>query len=88
MFQHLLKPWAKIHLRSDSLSLLEFTEAQVFELGGRILNQRFGIAPDLPTEDDLSIHTTYEKRFREEGREIGYLCFSLPEPSPVLTESL
>lgn len=87
VFQHLLKPWARIHLRTDSRSLLEYTEAQVRGIGGRILSQRFEIARNLPAEDDMSIHTTYEKRFREEGRVIDYLCFALPEPSSALVAS-
>ncbi len=86
VFQRLLKPWANIHLRTDSRSFLEFTEKQVRDLGGRIISHRQGVASDLPSEDDLSIHTTYEKRFREEGREIEYLCFSLPEPTLSMAE--
>jgi tRNA (guanine-N7-)-methyltransferase len=79
VFQRILRPGARIHLRSDSPSFLEYTAAMVAEVGGAVVEYQANLPADLADHDDRSIHTLYESRFREEGRDIGYLCFYLPE---------
>jgi len=79
LYQQILKPKAKIHLKTDSPDLYVFTK-KVIELYHLPLHSDMDnvyAKADLSTE--LAIQTHYEKLDIANSNAIFYLCFSLPE---------
>ncbi len=76
MYHNILKPNGKVHLKTDSEGLFNYTVDVIRQAGYR---QNY-ITRNLYNEPDLSeilkIQTTYEKRFLKEGMNIYYLNFS------------
>lgn len=77
-YHQILKPEAPIHLKTDNWRLFTFTrrivkrlECPIDELVDDVHNER-------PGNPLLSIQTFYEKRHRENGRQIRYIKFRLP----------
>lgn len=67
-YRKVLRARAAIHLRTDDAYLVGFAEQSVGAVGGHILTGVDGVAADL--DEGAAIQTTYEKRYRDEGRTI------------------
>jgi tRNA (guanine-N7-)-methyltransferase len=79
LYQQIIKPGAKIHLKTDSPDLYHFTKT-VIKLYQLVLISDINNVyseENLPTE--LAIQTHYEKLDIANSNAIFYLCFSLPE---------
>jgi len=79
LYQQIIKPGAKIHLKTDSPDLYHFTKT-VIKLYQLVLVSDINNVyseENLPAE--LAIQTHYEKLDIANSSAIFYLCFSLPE---------
>ncbi|HSV09200.1 MAG TPA: tRNA (guanosine(46)-N7)-methyltransferase TrmB [Hanamia sp.] len=79
LYQQIIKPGAKIHLKTDSPDLYHFTKT-VIKLYQLVLVSDINNVyseENLPAE--LAIQTHYEKLDIANSNAIFYLCFSLPE---------
>ena len=79
-YRLLTRPGARVHLKTDDIELLNFAIKSVNGEGGHIReNLRMEGDPGAPAcPTDLKwLETTYERRFRLQGRAIYYLQFSL-----------
>lgn len=74
-YRRLLSPGGAVHLKTDDSDLVRFAERAVRAAGGRVLGEAGAHAgqPDPLTE----VRTTYEKRYRNEGRTIYERTFCL-----------
>ncbi len=84
-YQQVLKPGARINLKTDSIELYEFTLETIAEQGCTIHDNIADIYGKGKATGPLAIQTFYEKMHLEDGRTIYYICFSLPETEIVLT---
>ena len=78
-YQKILKPGAKINLKTDSKPLFDFTQEMIefhkCEVVTKIDNVYESGEPDFP----LNIKTFYEGMHLEDNRTIQYICFRLPK---------
>lgn len=72
-----LKPDAKVHLKTDSQHLHEYTKAVIAENSLPLHVCSNDIYNDGTADETLSVRTTYESKFLAEGMPITYLQFSL-----------
>lgn len=73
----------RIHLKTDSLELHQFTKDVVQINGMELVEAHTDIYGTGRADATLSIETTYEKLFRGQGKSITYLCF---RPNGILPE--
>lgn len=76
-FKTILRNSGLIHLKTDSLSLMEYSLEILQRQSGKILLHTFDLDASAINDERLSIQTTYERIFRSEGKKICYLCFQL-----------
>lgn len=82
LYQQILKPDGKIHLKTDSPVLYDFT-LRVIELYGCTLHQATDNVYAQPqTAPELQIKTHYEGLDIAGSSWVHYLCFSLPQTLP------
>ncbi len=74
-YRRLLRPGGAVHLKSDDVDLVDFAERAVCAAGGRVLERSASGASDRDTVP--AVQTTYEKRYRREGRTIYERIFCL-----------
>lgn len=82
LYYQLLKPGGKIHLKTDSPNLYQFTK-RVIDMYGCTLHHDLDdvyAEPGIPQE--LHIKTHYEGLDIAGSNRVHYLCFSLPEHLP------
>lgn len=82
LYYEVLKPFGKIHLKTDSPDLYQFTK-KVIGMYGCTLHQDFDdvyAEPGIPAE--LQIKTHYEHLDIASSKRVHYLCFSLPQHLP------
>lgn len=79
-YRQLLCPGGVIHLKTDNRPLVEFAEEAVRAVGGRLLASTDAL-DEAGASLDL-VETTYEKRYRQEGRAIYTRRFSLEQQAP------
>ncbi len=84
-YQQMLKPGAKINLKTDSKELYEFTLEVIGEQGCHIHENIVDIYGQGKATGALAIQTFYEKMHLAEGRTIYFISFSLPSDPIVLT---
>ncbi|MGQ1946356.1 tRNA (guanosine(46)-N7)-methyltransferase TrmB [Geofilum sp. OHC36d9] len=84
MYAHLLKPGGKIHLKTDSNFLYNYTRemAKVNKL--TVLSDYNDLYNSDFVNDILSIHTYYEERFMSHGIPIKYFSFLLDNVNPLI----
>ena len=82
LYQQILSPGGRLHLKTDSPALYAFTR-QVISRYGLILHTDFmdAYAQEAPVPE-LLIRTHYEKLDIARSNRIHYLCFSLPVMLP------
>jgi len=71
-YKQILKPGGKIHLKTDSKKLFDYTRKHVTPI--EILKDIYSLE-DIPTK--LQIQTPFEKKHLNKGRKIYYMCFTL-----------
>lgn len=78
LYNHVLRQGGRVHLKTDSSELYEYTRGVIGRLGCTIV-------ADIPNVDNavreypyLAVRTRYEEMFRGMGKLIKYLCFTLP----------
>jgi tRNA (guanine-N7-)-methyltransferase len=84
MYQQLLKPGAKINLKTDSPELFQFTIDTVQEQGCEVHVLQHDIYAKGPVAWPLSIQTYYEGLHLADQRKINFISFSLPEKPIVI----
>ncbi len=74
-YRRLLCRGGAVHLKTDDMALVDFAERAVRVAGGRVLGgfQRRTVDGDMLA----AVHTTYEQRYRREGRTIYERTFCL-----------
>ncbi len=77
IYQQLLKKGGTLHLKTDSLFLFEYTMEMLKAVKGEYLHQTTDLYAHPEVSFDLSIKTTYEKIFSDQGFKINYLAFRL-----------
>jgi len=78
LYQQILKPGAKIHLKTDSKELYDFTLETITEQECTTHENIADIYGQGKATGALGIQTFYEKMHLAEGRTIYYVSFSLP----------
>jgi tRNA (guanine-N7-)-methyltransferase len=78
LYQQILVPGAKIHLKTDSRELYEFTLEVIAEQGCTIHENITDVYGQGKNTGALAIQTHYEKMHLADGRTIRFLSFSLP----------
>ncbi|MBS1739196.1 MAG: tRNA (guanosine(46)-N7)-methyltransferase TrmB [Bacteroidetes bacterium] len=86
LYQSILPKSAKIHLKTDSKELYDFTKETISEQNCTIHEDIADIYGQQKATGALAIQTFYEGMHRAEGRTIYYLCFSLPFQTIILKE--
>ncbi len=85
IYQQLLPPDARIHLKTDSAALFAYTLETLEEQGAIVhesIDDLYGLGKAV---GPLAIQTFYEKMHLEDGRTIRYVSFSLPK-TPIQVE--
>ncbi|MGR6088210.1 MAG: tRNA (guanosine(46)-N7)-methyltransferase TrmB [Arcticibacter sp.] len=78
MYRKLLVPGGRMHLKTDSLPLYEYSVECANAAGATIHISTSDLYATLEADPVLDIKTTYEKRFLAEGLKICYLSISWP----------
>ena len=73
-----MAPGGSVHLPTDDAELVAFAEEAVRSVGGQLLRAGNANATD---EDETAIQTTYERKYRTQGRTIYERQFLLPRVS-------
>jgi len=90
LYQQILTPGGRIHLKTDSPVLYNFTRLVIDMYGLPLLESSDNIYADPgPTKEELKIKTHYEGLDIAGSQRIHYLHFTLPStPLPLLDEEL
>ena len=82
LYQQILKPGGRIHLKTDSPDLFRFTltVARLYEL--QLHQVMDNVYADAQRNPVLNIQTHYEKMDIAQSRRTHYICFSLPDIFP------
>ena len=88
LYQQILKPGGRIHLKTDSPDLFRFTltVARLYEL--QLHQVMDNVYADAQRNPVLNIQTHYEKMDIAQSRRTHYICFSLPDIFPDRDEVL
>lgn len=86
LYQQVLKPGAKINLKTDSKELYDFTLETIAEQGCPVHENIADIYGKDKATGALAIQTFYEKMHLAEGRTIYFISFSLPDKPIILPE--
>lgn len=88
LYQQILKPGGRIHLKTDSPDLFRFTltVARLYDL--ELHHVMDNVYADAQRNPVLNIQTHYEKMDIAQSRRTHYICFSLPDIFPDKDEVL
>jgi tRNA (guanine-N7-)-methyltransferase len=75
MYRHLSGKDGVFHLKTDNLGLFDYSVEMLQQENGHFEVCTRDLYTDAPAGFDLSIQTTYEKKFLSEGVKINYLKF-------------
>lgn len=78
MYRELLVPGGRMHLKTDSEPLYEYSLKSAIAAGATIHMSTSDLYATTEADSVLDIKTTYEKRFLAEGLKICYLSISWP----------
>ncbi len=82
MYQQLLQPGGRIHLKTDSPNLYQFTLRVIQMYGCTLLEASDNIYAQEVVKPELQIKTHYESLDIAQSNRIHYICFSLPPTIP------
>jgi tRNA (guanine-N7-)-methyltransferase len=75
MYKKILKPNGIVHLKTDNDGLYEYTLEKIKEFNYTIIKNTNDLYKELWLDEVLSIQTTYEKIYRDKGKNINYIQF-------------
>lgn len=75
MYKKILSPDGVVHLKTDNDGLYEYTLEKIKELNLMLIKNTSDLYKEDWLDDVLSIQTTYEKIYRDKGKNINYLQF-------------
>lgn len=75
MYKKVLKPNGIVHLKTDNDGLYEYTLEKIKELNLILIKNTSDLYKEDWLDDVLSIQTTYEKIYRDKGKNINYIQF-------------
>lgn len=75
MYKNVLKPHGVVHLKTDNDGLYEYTLEKVKELKLKLVKNTADLYKEEWLNEVLSIQTTYEKIYRDKGKNINYIQF-------------
>jgi tRNA (guanine-N7-)-methyltransferase len=79
LYQKILQPGGKIHLKTDSPELYNFTKTVIELCKLLLITDIDDVHKDEKVSRELSIKTHYESLDIAESKKVFYVCFSLPE---------
>jgi len=79
LYQKILHPSGKIHLKTDSPQLYNFTKTVIELYKFILITDIDDVHKDKTVSQELSIKTHYESLDISESKRVFYVCFSLPE---------
>jgi tRNA (guanine-N7-)-methyltransferase len=82
LYQQFLVPGGKIHLKTDSPDLYQFTKTVINLYGCHLHDDNDNLYESAAITPDLQIKTHYESLDIAGSNRIHYLCFSLPQTLP------
>lgn len=82
LYQQILKPGAKIHLKTDSPDLYEFTKLVIKLYNLQVISDIGDVYKMELLTEELAIKTHYEKLDIAKSNCVFYVCFSLPDKLP------
>ncbi len=82
LYQQFLKPGGKIHLKTDSPALYNFTKTVIDLFDLKTITDCSDVHGQEVVSDELKIITHYESLDIAKSEKIFYLCFTLPEVIP------
>lgn len=82
MYQQILQPGGRIHLKTDSPQLYHFTKEVIERYGCRLQEDVADVAAMQQRKPELDIKTHYESLDIAGSNRVHYLCFSLPAALP------
>jgi tRNA (guanine-N7-)-methyltransferase len=82
LYYQVLKPFGKIHLKTDSPDLYYFTKKVVDMYGCHLHKDIDDVYAEPGIPPDLRIVTHYESLDIAQSKKVHYLCFSLPQILP------
>ncbi len=88
LYHQFLKPGGRIHLKTDSPDLYQFTKTVIDLFGLNLLTDCDNVHGQEVVSDELKIITHYESLDIAQSETIFYLCFSLPAVIPEKEEKL
>lgn len=75
IYKNILKPNGVVHLKTDNDGLYEYTMEKANELKLNVIRNTTDLYKEEWLDDVLSIQTTYEKIYRDKGKNINYIQF-------------
>ncbi len=75
MYKNILKPNGIVHLKTDNDGLYEYTLEKIKEFNYKIIQHSADLYKEPWLDELLSIQTTYEKIYRDKGKNINYIKF-------------
>jgi tRNA (guanine-N7-)-methyltransferase len=82
LYYQILKPQGKIHLKTDSPDLYQFTKKVIDMYGCKLHRDMDDVYAEPGIPKELQIKTHYESLDIAGSNKVHYLCFSLPEHLP------
>ena len=82
MYEEILVPGGKIHLKTDNMELYKFTLGIIKEHGHHLIKETNDLYASGIQDEATQIQTHYEKMHLAEGLKIKYVVFSLNLESP------
>jgi tRNA (guanine-N7-)-methyltransferase len=82
LYYQILKPQGKIHLKTDSPDLYQFTKKVIDMYGCKLHRDMDDVYAEPGIPKQLHIKTHYESLDIAGSNKVHYLCFSLPEHLP------
>jgi tRNA (guanine-N7-)-methyltransferase len=82
LYQHFLKPGGKIHLKTDSPQLYQFTKQVIERYGCTLVAGTDDLYAQLNRSPELLLKTYYESLDIAGSNRVHYLCFTLPATLP------
>ena len=82
LYQHILVPGGKIHLKTDSPHLYRFTKRVIELYQGTLLEDTDNLYAQPTLSAELQLKTHYEGLDIAGSNRVHYLCFTLPQALP------
>jgi len=83
IYHRILRPGARLHLKTDDPNLFAFSVETWNTAGMKLLQVSYDLYADVIQGPAVDIQTTYESRFLAEGKKIHYMCAEFTDEFPV-----